>query len=245
MSLLDHFHPPLAGRRHWEAFHAQWATCIASALNENLPEEYFAEAQVHAGPRIEVDVTTWNEPSTNGTGYSSGERGGVATLPRTLPKLTPAELTLDATFPPEFGVAVYSTSAGPTLVAAVELVSPGNKDRDETRRAFAAKCAAYVQRAVGLIVVDVVTNRLSRPFEDFMALVYPGQPLPELEALAAMSYRPTRVNDRDTLEIRCRSLGVGRPLPELPLALGGLGYVWLDLEATYEEARKRSRLEFS
>ena len=37
-------------------------------------------------------------------------------------------------------------------------------------------------------------------------------------------------------------LTVGRPLPTLPLALRGANAVPLDLEATYTEARARSRL---
>jgi hypothetical protein len=40
-------------------------------------------------------------------------------------------------------------------------VSPANKDRDETRRAFIAKCAAYLQRGIGLIVVDIRTYTMS------------------------------------------------------------------------------------
>lgn len=46
--LLDHFHPPLSERRHWDAFHTRWAAAIADALNDDLlPGGYFAEAQVH------------------------------------------------------------------------------------------------------------------------------------------------------------------------------------------------------
>lgn len=234
MPLLDHFHPPLAGRRHWESHHARWATAISDALNRTLPADYFAEAQVHVGPRIEVDVATFTE--------ARGETGGVATLPLTAPLLAPADLTLPATFPAVFGVRVYETSGGPTLVAAVELVSPGNKDRDEARRAFAAKCAAYLQQAIGLIVIDIVTSRSGRPFADLMAQMYPEQLLPTNPELTAVSYRPVRIDGADSLEVRIRSLAVGQPLPVLPLALGGLGHVSLDLEATYEEARERGRL---
>lgn len=233
MPLLDHFHPPLAGRRHWESFHSRWAGAIMDALNETLPEGYFAESQVHAWPRIEIDVAAFNRPGDN--------NGTVATLPKVAPRMSTADLTLPATFPPEFGVNVFDSSGGPTLVAAIELVSPGNMDRDETRRAFAAKCATYIQRAIGLIVVDIVTDRHSWPFEELMALVYPGQPLTATSPLTASSYRPVRVNGADSLEVRVRSLAVGEPLPELPLALGGLGHVMVNLEATYEEVRERGR----
>ena len=214
MPLLDHFHPPLAGRRHWESFHAMWASSISDALNSVLPEDFFAEVQVHNKSRIEADITT----------------------------LAPADLTLTAVFPPAFGVHVYETSGGPTLVASIELVSPGNKDRDETRRAFTAKCAALIQSAIGVIVIDIVTSRRSEPFRDLMAFLYPQQPLPELSPLLAASFRPTRVNDVDTLEIRHRPLSVGDTLPVLPLALGGLGRIDVNFEVTYEDARSRSRL---
>lgn len=234
MPLLDHFHPPLAGRRHWEAFHSQWASSIAAALNTILPDEYFAEDQVHVGPRVEVDVATFEERRNS--------LGGVATLPQAAPVLSPPDLTLPATFPAAFGVRVYETSGGPTLVAAVELVSPGNKDREETRRAFAAKCASYLHSAIGLIVVDIVTNRTSRPFADLMAQVYPDQPLTMNPPLSVVSFRPVRVDGADSLELRIRGIEVGHPLPELPLALGGLGHVMLNLEAAYEEARVRCRL---
>ena len=92
------------------------------------------------------------------------------------------------------------------------------------------------------IVVDIVTSRNSEPFPELLALVYPGQAIPAMNPLTAVSYRPTRIDDNDTLEIRHRSLAVGEVLPVLPLALGGLGHVNVDFEATYEEARERSRL---
>ena len=38
--------------------------------------------------------------------------------------------------PDTFEVRVLSTETGPKLVAVIELISPGNKDRDAQRRAF-------------------------------------------------------------------------------------------------------------
>src|SRR6266568_2334213 len=45
------------------------------------------------------------------------------------------------------------------LAAAIEFVSPANKDRPANRKAFALKCASYLQEGAALIVVDIVTNR--------------------------------------------------------------------------------------
>src|SRR3954447_2083721 len=70
MPLMDHFHPPLSPRRHWESFHVNWAGAIADALNEQLPEGYFAEEHAQIGARVEIDVATFDEtslPSARGT----------------------------------------------------------------------------------------------------------------------------------------------------------------------------------
>src|SRR5580692_5546328 len=64
MPLLDHFHPPLLGHRHWEGFHGWWAAEIAGSLNESLPDEYCAEFQVTLGARVEVDVATFEEATS-------------------------------------------------------------------------------------------------------------------------------------------------------------------------------------
>jgi hypothetical protein len=56
MPLLDHFHPPLLGRRHWEGSHSQWAAAMSDMLNQRLPANYFAEFQVKLGTRIEVEI---------------------------------------------------------------------------------------------------------------------------------------------------------------------------------------------
>ena len=67
MPLLDHFRPPLSTRRHWHAFHNSWATYLAAALNRQLPEGYFAEANVQYG--VEIDVAAFEEP---GAGTPAG-----------------------------------------------------------------------------------------------------------------------------------------------------------------------------
>ena len=48
---------------------------------------------------------------------------------------------------------------GAELRAAIELISPANKDRPVSRRTFAAKCAGYLRHGIGLVIVDVVTSR--------------------------------------------------------------------------------------
>lgn len=135
---------------------------------------------------------------------------------------------------------MFETSSGPTLVASVELVSPGNKDRPEKRTAFAAKCVANLTAGCGLMVVDVVTTRQSRPLDDLFPLIAPDVPVPDHGPLMAASFRPLRVGETDSIELR--TLALDGVLPELPLALDAGRVVMVDLEATYEDARVRSRL---
>ncbi len=93
---------------------------------------------------------------------TSGPRNGpTATL--TLEAWAPPvpALTIPAVFPDEIEVQIFGSPTGAHLVAAIELVSPGNKDRSVARRAFAAKCSSYLQLGIGLIIVDVVTERLA------------------------------------------------------------------------------------
>ena len=56
-------------------------------------------------------------------------------------------------------IRIYQNIGGAELRGAIELVSPGNKDRAGSRLTFAAKCAGYLKHGIGLVIVDVVTAR--------------------------------------------------------------------------------------
>ena len=243
MQLLDHFHPPLSTMRHWEAFHARWAAAMADALNDTLlPGEYFAEVQVHIGSRVEVDVGTFEDAASRRAHlYSVG--AATATV-ETRPWAPPAPtMRLPAIFPDRLEVLVMRTETGPTLVAAIELISPGNKDREAHRRAFAAKCSSYIQQGIGLMLIDVVTNRQANLHNALVRQLQVGEQflLPE-EPLYATAYRPVRSTDSDEIDVWAAALAIGQPLPVLPLALDQVLCVPLDLGATYSEACQRSRL---
>ena len=150
---------------------------------------------------------------------------------------------MPAIFPDSLEVLVFNSETGPTLVAAVGLVSPGNKDRPETRRAFAAKCASYLQQGIGLMIVDIVTNREANLHNQLVHLLEKGDEfLLSTAPLYATAYRPIRHPASDQIEIWTAILAVGQSLPVLPLALDKGLCVPLDLEGTYTEACQRSRL---
>lgn len=241
MPLLDHFHAPLYPTHSWESFHTSWAVEMMRHLNRRvLPKRYFAETQTHLGGRVEIDVPTYQEESTR---VSDSGNGGVA-VETWAPPTTALEMP--AVFPDEFEVKIFDTTrGGATLVAAVELVSPANKDRPEERRAFAAKCASYLQAGIGLVVVDVVTSYQANLHDELIdqmqqadAFRFPGA-TPQYTS----SYRPMRLKEGDDrIRLWLNALAVGQRLPTVPLALLNGPILPLELELTYTEVREGSRL---
>jgi hypothetical protein len=242
MPLLDHFHPPLHPRRHWESFHVNWAGAIADALNERLlPEGYFAEEHAHAGARVEIDVATFAEPADKKT---PSRQGGTTTLPaRVWTPPTPA-FVMPAVFPDRFEVLVFESEGGASLVAAIELISPANKDRDSHRQAFAVKCANYLQEGIGLLVLDIVTSRQANLHNELIALLGHDAvlKLPADVSLYAVAYRPIVRDKQEQIDVWTAKLDVGKQLPVMPLALNAELSLPIDLEATYVAACQRRRL---
>jgi hypothetical protein len=240
--LLDHFHPPLIERRPWESFCTTWAIALADALNQGvLPPGYIALEQVHPGAALEIDVATFTDPAAP----SSADTGGTTTVARTVWTPAIAPMVFPAAFPPSATVEILSTEGGRTLVAAIELVSPGNKDRSTKRRLFAAKCATYLSRGVGLIVLDVVTSRqgnLHNELADLLQLDAAFR-MPAGQSLYAVAYRPFRIGDDEKVEAWPTQLTVGEPLPKVPLSLGAEWCVPVDLEESYRDACQRRRLD--
>jgi hypothetical protein len=234
MPLLDHFHPPLSEERQWESFLVAWACSIADDLNRRLPEESFAE--IHASHGVDTDVTDCYPALVT--------VGGVATEEsQTWSPPAPAR-TIPAAFSDDLEIQVISTrSGGPRLVAAIELVSPRNKDRAESRQTFAIKCVSYLNQGVSLIVVDIVTERRANLHHEILALLpAAGPPLVPEGVLYAIAHRPFRRDAEDLIDLWGFRFDVGDVLPTLPLAISPEGYLPVDLEAAYMDARSRRRL---
>lgn len=241
MPLLDHFHPPLSTERRWESFHSSWATRLADALTEHwLPRGYIAEEHVHFGPSVEIDVATLSQ----GEDLSGNGAGVVATRGQKIWSPAAADAVLPAVFPATFEVRVLSTETGPRLVAAIELISPSNKDRPAERRAFAIKVASYLAQGISVILVDIVTSRRTNLHADVMRVMEAPEPLPTLAAaqLYAAAYRPLRRDGRDEIDLWGHSIELNQTLPTLPLGLRGDLVIPVDLEFSYAEACRRKRL---
>jgi hypothetical protein len=144
----------------------------------------------------------------------------------------------------EYEVRVYDSARDRRLVAAIELVSPSNKDRPETRRAFVAKCAALLQQQVSVAIIDVVTTREFNLYAELLEFL--GRTDPSLAqppgALYAVACRGTMPRKRWLFEAWHRGLTLGQPLPALPIWLADDLAITLDLENSYEETCRVLRI---
>ncbi len=233
MPLLDHFRPPLSVHRHWHAFHNAWATYIASDLNRQLPAGYFAEPNVQFG--VEIDVAAFE-----GNGADGPRVGGAPESSWMAP--APAQTVPIAVLNEVAEVLVFSREGGPTLAGAVELVSPGNKDRPGEREAFVSKCASYIQQGVGLVIVDVVTTRQARLHDELVARLDASGTAALDAELYAVAYRAVDRAGQPNLAMWPAALAVGQPLPTLPLWLRGDMCLAVQLEETYERTCREQRV---
>jgi hypothetical protein len=239
MPLRDHFHSPLESVLPWEGFHATWPVMIVARLRRQLPRRYLVLPRVHSESSVEVDVATFHDerPTPGAAGQANGNTGGVATAVWAPPRPT---LTFATDLPAQDvnEVRVYDEKSGRRLVAAVEIISPANKDRPEHRQAFVAQCLGLLQELVSIVLVDVVTTRGANLYGELLEAL--GQSDPTLDRESASPYaaacRPTRPQAKWLLETWAYPLAVGRPLPTVPLWVAGDFAAALELEESYEES---------
>lgn len=237
MGLLDHFHPPLEGRRHWHSFHHAWATYITEALNRFLPERYFAEASVQFG--LEIDVATFDE--SNVPMQHQGDDWLPAPLTAWMP-VAPTQTIPFALATDQVEVNVFYSAGGPMLVGAIELISPANKDRPAQREAFVSKCEAYLQQGIGLVIVDVVTIRRANLHNNLLARLNLSSATDMEASLYATAYHVVAYGKQTNLDVWQEPLSIGNALPTMPLWLRGGPCVPIVLHETYERTCREQRI---
>jgi hypothetical protein len=232
MPLLDHFHAPLADRPPWSSITTMWAATLSRWLNNTLPSgEFIAYPTIHLGTQVEADVAEFDQRQN---GIRTNGNGALATLS----EAPPAVGSFPVVFPDNIEIRVGTSRHELNLCGVIELVSEGNKKEVAEREGFVAKCAAYLQRGIGLVIVDVVTNRLANMHNQLMHLLR-GTPstilLGDPPSYVA-AYRPAHRDDRNDLDVWPYSVAVGATLPSAPFALRRGPTVMVDLESTYMEA---------
>jgi hypothetical protein len=236
MPLRDHFRPPVSKKASWEGFHGMWPASIVRQLRKQLPPGYIAEPHIHLGTLMEIDVGALEsqEAAPTGAPISNGQTATVAWS-------VPDPVVAIETDPPdeyEYEVRIFDLERERRLVAAIELVSPANKDRPESRQAFVAKCAALLRKGIAVSLVDLVTIRRFNLYAQLMEFIgHPDRTMSEDDPpIYAASCRWPTKGTRARLEAWSHTLVVGQPLPTLPLWLDEGLAVALDLEQIYEQA---------
>jgi hypothetical protein len=242
MPLHDHFIPPLSRTHPWRGFHSTWAATVARHLNQGvLPPGYYAIPNVELDGPVEIDVAALRD-RLGETEPSSTEGQGLWTPPQ--PTLTVA---LDFPALELVEVQVFYDDSDPQLTAAIELVSPRNKDRPEARRTFTIKCLSYLHAGCSVVVVDVVTPRKTNFHSEILQMLDLNGPAAweSPTRLYAVSYRAAAVEQGRQLQAWPAILSIGQPLPRLPLWLGVDICVPLDLETTYLTTCSDLRIRFA
>lgn len=233
MPLRDHFRSPVNDTHSWDEVHGGWPMEIVRDLTTILPAGFRAAPKVHLGFPFEVDVSAYGLDSR--IPESAIADTAAATLVAMAPTLT-VEMSL--TDQDEYEVRIYDVDRGRRLVAALEIVSPSNKDRPEARELFVGKVASLLQQGVCVSLVDPVSVRQANLYAELLALLGRSDPAlaptpPHLYAVTLRS-RKTR-KGRPLLDAWFYPMTVGHMLPTLPIWLSPDLRVLLPLETSYQE----------
>jgi hypothetical protein len=226
--------------RGWDSVHPFWLAYLVEWIQPRLPEGYKAFlggvpalTVASASGRPDVSVRQW--------GPRPPDEQGAADTAVLEPDL---EASVAIRLDPQ--PAVHVDFHG-QLVAAVELVSPRNKDRSDAKEAYIGRYLGYLRLGVHLMLVDVLPRPKGFSFGDAIAAGL-GLSLPALPPPFAVAYRVGEVvpvgEDKGSLVgLWCRPLRAGQPLPSLPLPLSVHRAVVIDLEEAYRRAAQRAYLD--
>lgn len=194
------------------------------------------------GRNFEVDVCTFSLDGETGSGSTEGGPGLATTL--WAPPEPTLTLELDPTEIYEYEVLIFDHQRGRELVAAIEIVSPANKDRPETRQAFVSKCAALLQKKICVSIVDLVTVKHFNLYCEVLDVFCLSDPAFVLDPplTYAITCRSHNLPTRPRFESWAYPMAVGQPLPVLPIWLNNDHAVSLDLELSYQQTCSALRL---
>ncbi len=248
MPLRDHFHGPDSKKQSWDAVHGGWPMMIVQDLYKLLPAGFVAAPGVHLGAMFEIDVSTFeDESSEEYPSFDADEgEGGVAVAVEITPHPT---LTLEADLSEfdEYEVRIYDDEFDRRLVAAIEIVSPSNKDRPESRRAFLTKVEALLQKDVCVSIVDLVSIKQFNLYAELLELLGREDPRlsptpPHLYAVTLRSRKKLRPKGKSFLDVWFYPMTVGQVLPVLPIWLSPNRRILLPFESSYEETCRLLRI---
>ena len=241
MPLLDHFRKPTS-RVPWRSIHSGWIGHLAERVNALLPPGYIALDTMSIGGGLEIDVGIEEEDDPVPPALGANGGGAAVATARAVDAPPPATGTAQYEFPDTVELRVTEEETG-RLVGAIELVSPGNKDRGAKRDMFLAKCLDYLAGGACVVVVDVIAARRANLHNEIVArLGADTLALPEEVSLYAATYRPIIRKKKMNVDVWVNLLQVGAALPTMPLRVVAGLFVPVELEETYAAACRGRKL---
>ena len=214
-------------------FHCAWIAELRKALNRGLlPADYYALSEQVAG-QIGPDVLTLRAPAS----APNGERPLGATAVLDAPPKVSIVARADETgaYAMRSKSLVIRHSSGDQIIALIEIVSPGNKDRQQSLDRLIKKAVSCISQGIHLLLIDLLPPGTWDPNGIHGAL------------WAAYDLRPYLISSGKPLTLASYSAGVvpvahvepiavGEPLPDMPLFLEEEFYINVPLEETYQAA---------
>lgn len=221
-------------------FHQRWAGAICDALNDGrLPEGFYALVEQHAIGVI-PDVLTLQR--TGGSPDRPRPSGGVA-IADAPPTARFVSRASDAEAYAARASRVAIRTSGGSVIAVIEIVSPGNKDSRNAIRTFIDKSLALLRQGIHLLMIDLFPPTARDP-QGVHALLWEEireEPfaLPSDKPLAIAAYSAT-----PPITAYVEPVAVNDALPDMPVFLDADTYVRVPLEAAYDETWTRCPREF-
>jgi hypothetical protein len=214
-------------------FHQRWVGAISDALNGGLlPPGYMAMIEQVTGRPI-PDVVTLQAGE-----LKRGSEGGIAVAPA--PPTAQLIARIERINYAKRADRVVIRHGRGTVVAIIEILSPGNKSSRAALRTFVEKAADIINQGVNLLAVDLFPPTPRDPHGIHGAIwdelggdpfeAPPGKPLTVASYLGG-----------DIPEAYVESVAVGDPLPSPPIFLSDseMHYIPAPLETTYQETWAR------
>ncbi|MFO0803993.1 MAG: DUF4058 family protein [Gemmataceae bacterium] len=216
-------------------FHGRWIFAIADSLNGGLlPQGYFALAE-HTTLPIIPDVVTLTLPDNSPSPFAKDDSGGVAVLD------SPTAIVATASGRKRRAagrrrVAIQHARSR-QIVAVIEIVSPSNKARKSEFADLIEKTVQLLRQGTHVLLIDPFppTSRDPRGIHAAVWRELTGKSF-ELRKDKPLTVASYAALGADTYSAFVEPVGVGDPLPTMPLHLTDEYRVKLPLEETYQTA---------
>lgn len=222
-------------------FHGLWITHLSEGLNNGLlPDDFYAMSEQVAGGFV-ADVLTLEardsrKPRKPVSLDDSADDGGAVAVAVAPPKVQ-RKLPLDADnfYRTKQRRITIRHVSDHRVIALLEIVSPGNKDRERSLNTFVKKAWDAMDQGLHLMIIDVFPPSKFDPRGIHGAIMeYTSSQNYDLPTDMPLTFASYAVNG--LREAYINHAKVGDPLPVMPLFFDPEWYVNVPLEESYQQA---------